>query len=243
MVEEMKEEQVVEQSEATTEPSPKKSKKKLAIIGGVVAVIVVAGAGLWVWHEQPEFCNAICHTPMDAYGMTYLEGNVDKYGNELSENEALAMMAFNHKTNADARCMSCHLPVLSQQIGEATEWISGSYELAGENKLGQGLLEERSLDELAEGIGLESGDAFCLREGCHVNDDGSVMTRADLIAKTAGLSEKYNPHKEQHGEVACGECHKGHSQSVNYCSQCHAGEAPIPEGWLSYSEAQKKAKA
>ena len=244
MTEEIKEE-TVEVAEETTEaaeaaPAPKRKKKKLAIVGGVVAVVVVLGVGLWVWHEQPSFCNAICHAPMDAYGATYLDGDVDKYGNELDETEALAMMSFNHKVNADARCMSCHLPVLSQQIGEAGEWVTGGYEVEGENALGQVLLAERSLDELAEPIGLASGTEFCLREGCHVNDDGSVMTRDDLLAKTAGLSEQFNPHKTQHGEVACGECHKGHSQSVNYCSQCHA-EAPIPEGWLSVSEAKKKA--
>ncbi len=237
-------ESIDEQTAATEEaatPSPKKGKKKLAIVAGVVAVIVVLGAGLWVWHEQPEFCNAICHTPMDAYGATYLDGNVDKYGNELNEQQALAMMSYNHKVNADAKCMSCHLPVLSQQIGEATEWITGNYEINGENKLGQALLAERSLDELAEPIGLESGTEFCLRDGCHVKENGTVMTRDDLLDKTKGLSDKYNPHKTQHGEVACGQCHKGHSQSVNYCTQCHA-EAPVPEGWLTYQQAQSIAK-
>ena len=67
-----------------TSPAPKKKKNKLAIVGIVVGVIVVLGIGLFVWHEQPSFCNAICHTPMDAYGDTYLKGNVDKYGNELA---------------------------------------------------------------------------------------------------------------------------------------------------------------
>ena len=244
MTEEVKEEAVDEVSEAGAEtPAPKKKKNKLVIIGVVVGVVVVLGVGLWVWHEQPSFCNAICHSPMDAYGATYLEGNVDKYGNELDETQAKAMMAFAHKTNdANATCMSCHTPVLSQQIDEAMKWVSGNYEVVGENSKGQVLLAEHSLDDMVVPMGLESGDQFCLKAGCHVNDDGSVMTRDDLLAKTADLHEKFNPHKAQHGEIACGECHKGHSQSVNYCSQCHA-EAPVPEGWLTYSEAQKRAKA
>ena len=51
----------------TAEPAAQKKKKKWPIVVGVVvAVLVVAGAGFWVWHEQPSFCNAICHTPMDA---------------------------------------------------------------------------------------------------------------------------------------------------------------------------------
>ena len=53
-------------------PAPKKRPKRGWIVAGVVAaVIVVAGAGFWVWHEQPSFCNAICHSPMDYYVETY----------------------------------------------------------------------------------------------------------------------------------------------------------------------------
>lgn len=45
----------------------KAGKKKWPIVVGVVAVVLIAaGAGFWVWHEQPSFCAAICHTPMDA---------------------------------------------------------------------------------------------------------------------------------------------------------------------------------
>ena len=36
------------------------------IVGVVVAVVLVcAGGGFYVWHNQPSFCNAICHEPMD----------------------------------------------------------------------------------------------------------------------------------------------------------------------------------
>ena len=47
-------------------PAPKRKRARAAIIAGVTAaIIIVAGAGFWVWHEQPSFCGAICHTPMD----------------------------------------------------------------------------------------------------------------------------------------------------------------------------------
>lgn len=229
------------EAEPATSPAPKKKKNKIKIVGIVVGVIVVLGIGLFIWHEQPSFCNAICHTPMDAYGDTYMKADVDKYGNSLTEEEAMAMMAVAHKEKAGYTCMKCHLPVLGQQVNEAMHWVSGSYTIEGHNQLGQAILEERTLDELAEGIGLASGDEFCLRSGCHVNSDGSVMTREDLLAKTANLSPKYNPHNSsQHGEISCGQCHKGHSQSVNNCTQCHT-DAPVPNGWVSYAEAQKKA--
>ena len=239
MAEETKDE-VVEAAPAAS-PAPKKKKNKLKIVGIVVAVIVVIGIGLFVWHEQPSFCNAVCHTPMDAYGDTYLKANVDKYGNELNEQGSMAMMAVAHKEKAGYTCMKCHLPVLGQQVNEGLHWITGNYTIEGHNQLGQALLEERTLDELVEAWGGKSGDEFCLRSGCHVNDDGSVMTRDDLLAKTANLDPKYNPHNSaQHGEKSCGTCHKGHSQSINQCTECHV-EAPVPDGWLTAKEAQKKA--
>ena len=32
-------------------------------VGVVAAVVIVAGAGFWVWHEQPSFCNAVVPQP------------------------------------------------------------------------------------------------------------------------------------------------------------------------------------
>lgn len=238
--EEVKEEAAKAQKAAQDGKEPKQKKKRWPIVLGVVAVvIVVAAVGFNAWHSQPTFCNAICHTPMDAYVETYTDGTYDKYGNELTDNASkYAMMSYLHGQNGGADCLGCHVPTLGQQVGEGMNWITGNYEVAGENKVGSTILESRSTEELAEGAGMESGDAFCLRSGCHENADGSVMTRDDLIAATASLSSTRNPHVAQHGEIACSECHKGHSQSVNYCSQCHS-DAPIPNGWLSMSEAKQ----
>lgn len=44
--------------------APMDKRKRLCItLDCVVAVLVLAGAGLMVWHEQPSFCAAICHDP------------------------------------------------------------------------------------------------------------------------------------------------------------------------------------
>ena len=217
----------------------KKGKKKWPVVVGVVAVVIVAaGAGFWVWHEQPSFCAAICHTPMDAYLETYDSGNYDKYGNELtSEDQKNSMMAYLHKTEAGTTCLGCHQPVITEQVTEGMNWISGNYEVAGENKQGETVLETRDISELVAARGAED-DEFCLNSGCHTNADGSVMTRDDLVALTADLSSTRNPHVAQHGEYSCTQCHKGHAQSVNYCSSCHS-DAPIPEGWLNTTEAKK----
>lgn len=208
-------------------PSVKKNKKWPIVTGVVVAVLVVAGAGMWVWHEQPSFCGAICHYPMAAYNATYdQEPNttgVDKYGNEVSNTSS--MLCVTHKVSteeggAGATCLSCHVPTLSEQISEGLGWVAGDYVYP---------LYERTSDELTEARGTE-GDEFCLNESCH------NLTRDDLAELTSDMTR--NPHVAQHGEVACTECHKAHRASVMYCSECHT-DAEIPDGWLSYEEAEE----
>lgn len=226
-------------AEETVPQAKKKNKKKLPIVLGVVVVVlVVAGAGFFMWHEQPSFCNAICHTPMDAYAETYLDGTYDKYGNEMTDEASKkAMMAYAHATNEEktTNCLGCHVPTMGEQISEGMNWISGSYEVAGENANGQLILETRELSDLVAARGV-SEDEFCLKSGCHVTDSGAVMTRDDLVAATAEYDR--NPHQSKHGDKACSECHQAHAQSVNRCSECHE-DAPIPEGWLSVSDAKK----
>lgn len=201
---------------------PKKKKKKWPIIVGVVAVVVIAaGAGFWVWHEQPSFCGAICHTPMDPYvdtwDQTAGEPGVDKWGNEVENTNA--MMAIAHKDD-DVDCLGCHVPTIEEQVSEGLHWVTGDYVYP---------LEERDLATLTKFRGAEA-DEFCLNESCH------NMTRQELMQTTSDL--KRNVHQPQHGEIDCGECHKGHRASVVYCSQCHS-DAEIPDGWLTVAEANK----
>ena len=219
-VETVAEETAVDETVAE-EPAKKKGKKKWPIVVGVVVVVLIAaGAGFWVWHEQPSFCNAICHTPMDPYNATYDQElnttGVDKWGNEVENTRA--MLSVTHKAMGDT-CMSCHVPTLSEQISEGINWVTGNYVYP---------LEEKSLKDLTEARGLDD-DEFCLNEACH------NITRDDLIEATSDMER--NPHVAQHGEVACSECHKAHRASVMYCTQCHS-DAEVPEGWVSAAESK-----
>ena len=48
----------------------RRPKKEVACCGPASSpsVAIVAGAAFAEpWHEQPSFCNAVCHNPMDAY--------------------------------------------------------------------------------------------------------------------------------------------------------------------------------
>lgn len=208
----------------TEEAAPKKKGKKKwpIVVGVVVVVLIAAGAGFWVWHEQPSFCNAICHTPMDPYLPTYEaepgQPSTDKWGNEVAD--ASSMLAATHRAQEGTTCMGCHVPTLSEQINEGINWVTGNYVYP---------LEERGVDDLTEARGLEV-DQFCLNESCH------NLTRDDLAEMTADMD--YNPHVAQHGEIDCSECHKAHRASVDYCTQCHT-ESKLPAGWLTTAEANK----
>ncbi len=214
------------ESAAASSPSPQKPsrpKRRGLIIGVVCAVVVVAGAGFWVWHEQPSFCNAICHAPQDPINETYDgvtgQAGYDKWGNPVADMGDLLVVQ--HK-EADLTCLSCHEPTLGQQITEGIHWVAGSYEYP---------LNERSLSDLNHYLQKDDPAAFCLNESCH------NMERADLVAATSNLGER-NPHKTmpRHEEMECSDCHKSHRQSVNACTRCH-DDAYVPDGWLNAQEA------
>ena len=217
------------------ETKPQKRRKKpLVVIGTIVVVVALLGVGFFVWHNQPSFCNAICHVPMDpdlpTYEATPGHPAIDKRGREVAD--AAGMMAAVHRVAGETAgkkidCLACHVPTISQQIEEGIAWISGKY-VVFDNATYGGILSEHTLAELAVARGVE-GDAFCLNPDCH------DMTRDDLAQLTAQYT--INPHAPQHGDIYCDLCHKAHRASTNYCSQCHK-DTPIPEGWLSYQEFQ-----
>ncbi len=210
-----------ERSEAVSAPK-RRGRRAAVAIGVVAAVLIAAGAGFAVWHEQPGFCGAICHTPMDGYLATYEAdpsgAAADKWGNEVAD--ASSMLASTH-AGFGKTCLDCHEPTLAQQMGEGASWVTGGYEFP---------LAERTLGQLTAEVG-KSADEFCLNESCH------NLTREDLVERTADMGV-YNPHLSHHEELECGTCHKAHRASVMYCSQCHAS-AVVPEGWLSADEANQ----
>ncbi len=216
------------QSDVSENSTVKRRIKRWPIITGLVVVILVAaGAGMLVWHEEPSFCGAICHTPMDAYLATYesepgVEG-VDKWGKVVTNTSS--MLSVTHDAHGKD-CLDCHVPTIGEQINEGIKWVSGDYTFP---------LTERTLSDLTEARGLEA-DQFCLNDSCHhLSDDGTVIkTRDDLEAATSDLVR--NPHDDQHQDFDCGTCHKAHRSSVMYCSTCHA-DSEIPAGWVSGEEA------
>ena len=195
---------------------PKKSKKKKLLIALVVVLVLIGAgtAGFLVWHEQPTFCNAICHTPMDPYVESY-ENNVSIREAQADSGVTLGVTA--HKASSDQlNCLDCHVPTIEEQVTEAIHWITGDYEVP---------LPLIKYD----------GETFCLRAECHEG-----ITNRDELGEATADTER-NPHDNHLGKIDCSQCHRVHEQSIMLCTQCH-GDAEVPEGWLTYTEAKAQEK-
>lgn len=175
----------------------KKKSKKLAIIGVVVVVIVAIGVGFNVWHNQPSFCNSICHTPMNFYVQSYYD-------------DQTTLASTHQKSNVT--CLQCHEATLSEQINEATAWVSGSYKTQNNGQLKYNLVT--------------ADKNSCIKSGCHNWDDVLNSTQ------NWGGQKGVNPHSSHQGEaIDCSNCHGVHTQSIMYCNTCH--DYKVPSGWAS----------
>ena len=220
------------------------SKRAKVTIGVILAVVLVGGIGFYQWHEQPSFCGAICHNPMDMYLVNYTDGQNDAYGNEMkTDAHKMAMMAYMHKEVNSQTCLQCHVAAMEEQITEGVHWVTGNFETAGTNSLGYTYMHEATGDQLVKYRSV-TADEFCLVPGCHTDTAGNeVLTREQLTAVTANLAADLganpdrNPHyfTKHYGVNQCTDCHKGHSQSVNMCTDCH-DDAPVPDGWLNVDQ-------
>lgn len=134
---------------AANEPATKKGnhRKGWMIFGIVVAVVVVLVIAGVIWHNQPSFCSAMCHTPMDTY--------YESYASDSST--ALA------KAHADAgyTCLDCHEAKLSEQMTEGLAYVTNNLNIDQDGYL---LDSDVNVD----------GDAICL--SCHTKASIVAMT-------------------------------------------------------------------
>lgn len=126
---------------AATAAAPKKARPRKGIIAAIVVVVIIvaAGAGFWIWHEQPSFCNAVCHSPMDKYVESFAEGDSGK-------------LVTQHAQAGDS-CLDCHEAEFTTQVSEVMAWVSDSYPMGEDGMLATG--KEFATEE------------FCARPECH----------------------------------------------------------------------------
>ncbi len=188
--------------DVTAEEKPKKTHKKAIIIIAVIAVIVVAGGiGFSIWHEQPSFCNAICHTPMDSYVNNYYSGDT-KYLSAVHEEAGVA-------------CLDCHTATINDQVTEGLAWIQGNYSVDENGALTESLITADS--------------SFCLRSGCH--DWNTIVAATDgLLTSGSSSANPHSNHQISGASSAkCSNCHSVHGTSTMWCNSCHSWS--LPDGW------------
>lgn len=236
--------------QVAAEPAAKRKKKWPIVVGVIAAVAVLAVIGMLVWHEQPSFCGAICHAPMDAYLEGYMQednaAGTDKYGNEVTNTHA--MLAVSHRSQ-NLACLDCHEPSIPQQVHEGIMMVTGTYTVVDQvDGTGYGQIE-RTLSQLRENAGFPNesgkGDEFCLRSGCH-DYDRETLAKVQVVEGTIVQPHMWlaTPHASSGGmEFACGDCHKSHRASIYVCTACHnenskipLDSSSIPDGWLTFQE-------
>lgn len=204
---------------APTAPPSRKRKKEPIVAGVAIAVLVVAGFGFWTWHEQPSFCNAVCHEPMDSYVEGYYED--------------ASLLAHTHMT-ANVTCLDCHPAKIDEQVSEATKWVRGDFEMTADGQLAH------------NGLSFSAKD--CLKSGCHDYDTVVAATEnwggqegvnphyshqfygGSAVTDVPGASENAFA-------MDCSWCHSSHGQSNFYCNTCH--EFDVPAGWSNPADAGK----
>ncbi len=215
-----------------TEETPKKVKQKgkgkIILLVVVIVVVLLFGGGGIVYatqHSNPQFCNLICHVPMDPYVASYMDGTSV---NPAQTDAVGALDITAHKESDQALvCVNCHMEGIESQIQEGIAWVSGNYTQPLEG------FELSAKEEPKEGE--KSGIEYCLRPECHEG----IGSLADLKESTSDL--KRNPHESHNGDQNCTNCHQIHEQSMMMCTQCHA-DAEVPDGWLTYAEKQQQIK-
>ena len=95
---------------------------------------------------------------------------------------------------ANVSCLDCHQATLDVQLAEVRSQLAGDTDNLG-------LADRYYVD-----------NSVCL--DCH---GGSY----EELAKSTEDLGAYNPHANPHGEMNCNECHKGHAEQQDTCSQCH----------------------
>ena len=212
------------------EKKPKKKRGagfKVLIVVLVVFGVLAAGGGIvyGVFHNNPYFCNFICHTPMDPYVDSYME---NKSVSPYQANSKATLGVVNHR-EAGITCLDCHNDGLGAQIKEGFAWITGSYTLPLELTIVMGDPKP----------GERNGEEFCLSSGCHAG----ISNMADLAAKNVlPRNPHVQPSSQPHLPFDCSGCHQLHEQSVLWCTQCHV-ELKVPNNWLSQKEANDQKKA
>jgi len=220
--------------EASEKPK-KKSKLRLIILVIVIVLVLSLGGGGVVYatqHSNPNFCNAICHVPMDPYVQSYLEGT--SINPNQPDLEVPLFVTVHAESDQHVLCLDCHTDGLGIQIAEGITWISGN--------VPQPLNPLKFTFGPPLGQHERDGVVTCLVEGCHdgiSSLDDLIKSTSDSVRNGHDIETYLANHTDK--SLTCSSCHQAHEKSSMFCTQCHASDSTMPTGWLTFAEQQKQA--
>lgn len=178
----------------------KRSKRKWPLVLGIVAfAFIVAGTGLWIWHETPGFCGTVCHDTM----YSYVEG--------FEESDYLV----HDHAEAGLVCLDCHEPVIEDQLKELQVQLSGNYRTP--------LAQMETDDSFCLRDGCHTRESIETATSDYTAPSGEkVNPHSTTVADK--FSDSDNPHEISGNTISCSNCHTSHRKSagIGYCYEaCH----------------------
>ena len=188
----------------------------------VISAIAVCAIAMLVaflhWHEEPSFCNAFCHQPMDRYVEGY-------YSGDLTQEAAV------HEQNG-VTCLGCHWPQAKMMdlVHEVVMWTTDGF-----------------TDPLEDQTTFAS-DEFCGKCHDGVTAPTKESATADWPYNPHNIPQDVAMHQTSGadgGAIQCSDCHKAHKASVLQCAECHADyfneeNGTVPTGWTLPADAKAK---
>ena len=194
----------------------RKAKRWPIVISAIAVVAIAVLVAFLHWHEEPTFCNAFCHQPMDRY--------VEGYYSQDKSMEAAV-----HEQNG-VTCLGCHWTQAKMMdlVNEVVVWVTDGF-----------------TDPLPDETGI-ANDEFCGKCHDGVTAPTKESATADMPYDPHNIPADVAMHQTagaDGGEIICADCHKAHKASTMMCAECHADyfnaeNGTIPEGWAVPEDAK-----
>ncbi len=194
----------------------RKAKHWPVVISAIAVVAIAVLVAFLHWHEEPTFCNAFCHQPMDRYVEGY-------YSQDMSMEAAV------HEQNG-VTCLGCHWTQAKMMdlVNEVVVWATDGF-----------------TDPLHDETGI-ANDEFCGKCHDGVTAPTKESATADMPYDPHNIPADVAMHQTagaDGGAIICSDCHKAHKASTMMCAECHADyfnaeNGTIPEGWAVPEDAK-----
>ncbi|HIW76751.1 MULTISPECIES: cytochrome c3 family protein [Gordonibacter] len=176
-----------------------KRRRVVTVLSVIAVVIIGAGAGFWVWHEQPSFCGTMCHDTMGSYLNTY-EGDQFLVAQHAGEGVV---------------CLDCHEADPQTQLAELQVQLSGDYRVP--------LAKMDTDDEFCLRDGCHTREDIVQATSSYTAGKDTAVNPHEMTFST-NYGKDESPHEVTGEPLPCATCHTMHraSAGIDYCyDSCH----------------------